>query len=104
MQTLRAQDFRARISEPDVQILDVRLPDEVAIAQLPGCINVPLNELPQRLDELDPARPVAIYCHHGVRSLQAGRLLERQGFAKVCHLEGGIEAWSNEIDPSVARY
>lgn len=104
MQNLRAPEFQVRIREPDVQVLDVRLPEEVELAHLPGFIHIPLHELPQRLDELDPARPVAVYCHHGVRSLQAGRLLERQGFATVCHLEGGIEAWSNEIDPSVARY
>lgn len=104
MQTLSPQEFQARIGEPGVQLLDVRTPEEIRIARLDGHVAIALQELPQRVGELDPGRPVAIYCHHGVRSLQAGRFLERQGFADVCHLEGGIDAWSVEIDPRIARY
>lgn len=104
MQTLSPQEFQTRIAEPGVQLLDVRTDGEIAIASLPGHIAIVLNELPERYRELDPGRPVAIYCHHGVRSLQAGRFLERAGFTDVCHLEGGIEAWSAQIDPRVARY
>lgn len=104
MQTLTAQEFQTRIAEPQVQLLDVRMPEEIAIAQLAGHTAIALHELPQRFGELDRLRPVAIYCHHGVRSLHAGRFLEQQGYTEVCHLDGGIEAWSIEIDPRVARY
>ncbi|MGQ0619237.1 MAG: rhodanese-like domain-containing protein [Panacagrimonas sp.] len=104
MQTLNTQEFQSRIADPQVQLLDVRMPEEIAVARLESHITIVLHELPQRWGELDRMRPVAIYCHHGVRSLHAGRFLEQQGFADVCHLDGGIEAWSIEIDPRVARY
>jgi len=63
-----------------------------------------LNELPARLGELDPAQAIVAMCHHGVRSEMAGRVLERNGFAQVAHLSGGIDAWSQAVDPSIPRY
>lgn len=86
-----------------VQRLDVREPWEYALARLPGAVLIPLGELVARAGELDPHRPVAIYCHHGVRSLHALALLRRMGFAEVVHLAGGIDAYSG-LDPSVPRY
>lgn len=104
MHNLMPQQFKQHLEDQGVLLLDVRLPEEVAIASLPGAINIPLHELPTRHAELGQPAVIAIYCHHGVRSLQAGRFLERQGHARVAHLEGGIDAWSIEIDPAVARY
>lgn len=104
METLRPQQFQQRLDQQGVVLLDVRLPEEVAIASLPGAVNIPLHELPARQAELGQPAALAIYCHHGVRSQQAGRFLERQGYPNISHLEGGIDAWSCEIDPSVARY
>ena len=65
--------------------------------------NIPLGQLEQRVGELDPTMPVIAYCHHGVRSEQARRILEANGF-DVRHLAGGIDAWSREIDPELRRY
>lgn len=104
MQNLMPAQFQQLLQQPGVLLLDVRMPEEVQIASLPGALNVPLHELPARYAELGQPAALAIYCHHGVRSLQAGRFLERQGHANVAHLEGGIDAWSSEIDPSLARY
>jgi rhodanese-related sulfurtransferase len=104
MRTLSPQEFRQWIAEPGVLLLDVRFAEELDAARLPDAVNIPLPELPHRFGELDRAVPVAIYCHHGVRSEQAGRFLERQGFGNVCHLRGGIDAWSVEIDPDLPRY
>lgn len=104
MQNLMPRQFQQLIEAPGVLLLDVRMPDEVEIASLPGALNIPLHELPERHAELGQPAALAIYCHHGVRSLHAGRFLEQQGHAQVSHLEGGIEAWSADIDPSVARY
>ena len=86
-----------------VQRLDVRQPWEFELAKLPGAILIPLGELPGRLQELDPGRPVAAYCHHGARSFNALRLLQAAGFRDLAHLEGGINAYSR-MDPSVPRY
>jgi len=89
---------------PDtVQRLDVRQPWEYDLAHLPGTILIPLGELSARLGELDPARPVAAYCHHGARSMQALRILHAAGFRDIAHLAGGINAYS-QLDPTVPRY
>lgn len=89
-------------------LLDVRQPWEAALAsiRLEGVETrlIPMGELVQRLDELNPTQPVVCYCHHGVRSLQVVAFLERQGFDSVYNLAGGIDAWSREVDPAVPLY
>jgi len=89
-------------------LLDVREPWECAIAsiRLPGAetLNVPMGQIPRRLDELDPAQPILCICHHGVRSAQVVAFLERAGFQSVYNLAGGIDAWSTRVDPGVPRY
>jgi rhodanese-related sulfurtransferase len=85
-------------------LLDVRTPQEAAIAGLPGSVLIPLSELPMRFAELPQDRPLVAYCHHGMRSESAARFLEAQGFPEVGNLAGGIDAWSQTIDPGVPRY
>jgi sulfur-carrier protein adenylyltransferase/sulfurtransferase len=85
-------------------LLDVRSPQEIAICRIEGSIHIPLQELPQRIGELDPGKTIVAYCHTGVRSARAQGFLERSGFPRVINLRGGIEAWSLEVDPSVPRY
>lgn len=85
-------------------LLDVRRPDEHAFARIEGSVLIPLHELQDRLDELDPSRAHVVYCHIGIRSLSGAVLLERAGFEQVWSLAGGIEAWSREVDPRVPRY
>lgn len=97
---------RALAAREPLLLLDVRQPWEHERARLPGSLLIPLDELPERLDEIRPpegARVVA-YCHHGVRSLSAAALLAQHGFARVASLDGGLEAWSCTIDPQVPRY
>lgn len=103
MKTLTPEQFRDKRAQ-GVTILDVRQPEEIALAQLDGSVNIPLNLLPSRVGELDPKQPIALLCHHGVRSEMAAQFLERQGFSDVSHLAGGIDAWSLNIDGDVARY
>jgi sulfur-carrier protein adenylyltransferase/sulfurtransferase len=86
-----------------VQIVDVREPWEHALVRLPGATLIPLGELTERVGELDPRRPVAAYCHHGVRSRYALAILRDLGFQDIAHLAGGIDAYSR-LDPSVPRY
>lgn len=104
MRNLTPDQFQKLLADATVSLLDVRMPEELEIASLPGAINIPLPELAARLGELNPNAAVAVLCHHGVRSEMAGRLLERNGFAEVAHLIGGIDAWSQAIDPQVPRY
>lgn len=89
---------------PAPQLLDVREPWETALCALPDSRFIPMGEVPARLDELDPARPVVCICHHGVRSLHVAAFLERRGFPDVVNLSGGIDAWARQVDPHCALY
>jgi rhodanese-related sulfurtransferase len=78
------------------QLVDVREPHEVALGTLPGARNIPLGELPVRLDELDPDRPVVLLCRSGARSTQAAELLTAEGFGDVVNLAGGMLAYDEQ--------
>jgi sulfur-carrier protein adenylyltransferase/sulfurtransferase len=91
-------------SGSDVQLVDVREPWEWGICRLDGATLLPLRELPQRLSDLDSARPVVAYCHTGQRSLIARQFLMAQGFDHVRSLRGGVEGWAREIDAGMPRY
>ncbi len=84
-------------------LLDVREHWEHALARLPGSLNVPLGELWRQLPELDPESELVVYCHHGVRSVQAALLLARYGYRRIANLRGGIDAY-RRVDPSIPRY
>lgn len=85
-------------------LLDVREHWEYALCSLPGSVHVPMREIPARLREFDPSRPIVCVCHHGVRSLQVAMFLEHRGFESVFNLSGGIDAWAKEVDRSMATY
>jgi rhodanese-related sulfurtransferase len=85
-------------------LLDVRRPDEVETAALPGHVHIPIDEIEERVGELDPGAETVVYCHHGVRSLSVTVFLRNHGFRNVLSLAGGIDRWSQTIDPSVPRY
>jgi len=89
-------------------LLDVREPWELALAaiRIDGLrtLAMPMNSVPARLAELDPAQPVVCICHHGARSAQVVAFLERAGFEAVYNLAGGIDAWSIQVDAAVPRY
>jgi adenylyltransferase/sulfurtransferase len=90
----------------EVLLVDVREPQEHAIAHIEGARLIPLGQLESRLGELADwkTKHVVIHCHHGGRSAQACQLLQHHGFANVENLRGGIDAWSQAIDKSVPRY
>jgi sulfur-carrier protein adenylyltransferase/sulfurtransferase len=103
--TISPQDLKARLDAGDKPfLLDVREPWEVALAALPGAVNIPLNEIPQRLNELDPASDIVVLCKVGGRSQRAAEFLARSNFAHVTNLAGGINAWSRDVDPGVPEY
>ena len=82
------------------QLLDVREPWEFEAARIAGAKLIPMREMPQRAGELDPARAVVAICHHGGRSQQVALFLEKNGFAQVHNLAGGVDAWSRSVDPT----
>ena len=85
-------------------LLDVREAHEYEIVHIDGSVLIPLSELHLRSNELDTADTIITYCHHGQRSLQAIKTLERFGFRKLKHLRGGIDAWAAEVDDEMPRY
>src|SRR5687768_16005428 len=89
-------------------VLDVREPSELRTASVKAegfeLLTIPMNDIPQRLAELDPERPLAILCHHGSRSQRVAMFLAGNGFTRVANIAGGIDAWSDEVDPGVPHY
>lgn len=86
------------------ELIDVREPFEFEIARIHGAKLIPLGEIAERADELHREHAIVVHCHSGGRSTEAVRLLQQRGFTNVYNLEGGIDAWSDEIDPSVPKY
>lgn len=102
-------DWLRRHAGESPVVLDVREPVELrtaAVQPQPGfeLVAIPMGEIPARLGELDPGRPVACLCHHGARSQRVAMFLAQQGFADVANVAGGIDAWSLERDAGVPRY
>lgn len=100
-----ATELKARIqNEPHLLLLDVREPNEFQFARIESSVLIPLNQIPQRLGELNLQQEIVVICHHGVRSSQACMYLLNSGFEHVVNLTGGIDAWSCDCDSSVPRY
>lgn len=104
-----ARDLRTLLDRgpsPDsVRLLDVREPWETSTSSFPGALSMPMGEVPSRAhQELDPEERIVVICHHGVRSLSVANWLRNQGFEQAQSLRGGIDQWSREIDPAIARY
>jgi rhodanese-related sulfurtransferase len=89
-------------------VLDVREPAELQIASVPAdgfeLLAIPMHDVPASLDRLDPQRPIACLCHHGGRSMQVAAFLQARGYDCLANVAGGIDAWSTELDPAIARY
>ena len=85
-------------------LLDVREDDEREVARIEPSIHIPMNQITRRAAELPTGRPIVVYCHHGGRSEMVAGFLESHGRDDVLNLEGGIDAWSQRVDPRVARY
>lgn len=111
---MKSQDYPLQLTVEDARdlvaagrdalLVDVREPSEVAHCRIEGAMHIPMQSIPQRLAELDRGKHLLIYCHHGGRSLRVTQYLLANGFTKVSNVAGGIDAWSERIDPSVPRY
>ena len=85
-------------------IHEVRQPEEVRLASVPGAVCIPMMEIPARLAELDRAKDILVMCHHGMRAQQVADFLARSGYPKVSSVTGGISAWAQTVDPSIPQY
>ncbi len=101
---ITAPELAERVKTNHLKLVDVREPHELQISSLPGAVNIPLGQLAGRLPELDSAQEMVIFCKSGTRSARALELLVSAGFKKVKNLRGGINAWAQEIDPSLPLY
>jgi rhodanese-related sulfurtransferase len=100
------QDLSRMLTGPEqTRLLDVREPWETTVSSFPGAVSMPMGEVPSRAhQELDPDERIIVICHHGMRSLSVANWLRNQGFEMAQSLRGGIDAWSRDVDPAVARY
>ena len=103
--TMSAHELKQKMDarEP-FELIDVREGFEYEIARIDGARLIPLGEIAERADELPRDRPIVVHCHSGRRSAEAVRLLQQRGFGNIYNLDGGIDAWSDQIDPGVPKY
>ena len=102
---ITAKELKAIIDRKDKFVLvDVREPHEYQIAKIPGSKLIPLGEVGQRANELDTADDIVVHCRSGARSAKAIDVLQKMGFKRLRNLQGGILAWSQDVDPSVPQY
>lgn len=106
LKEITATELKERLDRgDDLQVIDVREPNEYEIARMPNTKLIPLAQVVNRMDEIDPARETVVHCKGGVRSAKAIEALQRAGYSgELLNLKGGITAWSNEVDPSVPKY
>jgi molybdopterin/thiamine biosynthesis adenylyltransferase/rhodanese-related sulfurtransferase len=106
LEEITASDLKQRLDRGDgIQIIDVREPHEYEIARLPGTTLIPLGQVVNRMNEIDPSRETVVHCKGGVRSAKAIASLRQAGYpGRLINLKGGITAWSNEVDPGVPKY
>jgi monothiol glutaredoxin len=102
--SIAPREFAAKMKSGELrEVFDVRAPDEIRLARIEGIR--PLDEETlAHIEQLDRATPIAFICHHGTRSRGAAQRIAELGFQKVYNLSGGIDAWSQDIDPNVPRY
>jgi len=106
LEEITAAELKGRLDRgDDLQIIDVREPNEFEIAKIPGTRLIPLGQVVNRMSEIDPARETVVHCKGGVRSAKAIEALKGADFpGRLVNLKGGITAWSNDVDPSVPKY
>lgn len=106
IEEISATDLKRRMDAgEDIQLIDVRQPEEWAFAKIEGAKLIPLGEIMKRMNEIDQNRETVLHCKMGARSARAVEALQQAGFpGSLKNLKGGITAWSNEVDPKVPKY
>lgn len=91
-------------TEPKPLLLDVREQWEYDICHITNSQLLPMGQIPQKMSTLNKSQEIVVICHHGIRSRQVGYYLAHYGFTNLINLEGGVEAWAQEVEPSMQRY
>ena len=104
LEDLNPKEFQDNLTKDGSTIIDVREKWELDICKIEGAVNMPMSSITETFSELDPELSYSIYCHHGMRSMQVANFLLSKGFQSLFNLQGGIDAWSREIDDTVERY
>jgi rhodanese-related sulfurtransferase len=107
MQTISAIELQAWLNDTArkaPQVIDVREEWELALAKLAFAQHIAMQTIPEQLNAIDDTDAIVVVCHHGVRSYHVALFLEKQGFEKLYNLTGGIDAWSSQVDQTIARY
>lgn len=106
MDSISAKQLSDLIKDPDAEIIlvDVRETWELEQCKIEPSLHIPMGEIPKSLRQLEFNLPIIVYCHHGLRSMQVANYLTGQGFIHVINLDGGINAWAQDVDPDMATY
>lgn len=105
MQDISVEELVARHeADRNFVLVDVRDADELETVKVDWAKWIPMAEIPQRLGELNKDGEIAVMCHHGGRSARVAAFLTAQGFTHVYNVDGGVDAYAERIDPSLARY
>jgi rhodanese-related sulfurtransferase len=102
---ITAEQVKTRLDHGEqMTLLDCREPWEYQTARIEGATNIPMGDIPARIQELDPDEHIVVVCHHGVRSMNVTAWLRQQGFERVQSMAGGIDRWSRTVDSKVPVY
>ena len=103
---ISVEELRTLLDADQVRLIDCREEDGYHLCRIEGATLIPLQQIPEKIEAVsgEGDRPVVIYCHHGMRSLNATQFLRARGLEQTFSLRGGIEAWSLTVDPEVPRY
>jgi len=103
---LQLHEYLSQLCESDTVplLLDVREEWEFEYCNIEGSVLIPMGKLPSKLITLDPLREIIMICHHGIRSRQMGYYMEQMGFSSITNLDGGVEQWARDVEPTMNRY
>ena len=106
MRRFNATELKAYLDQSTTPplLLDVREPWEFERCHIEGSQLIPMRQIPEAAATLDPAQEIVVICHHGIRSRQVAYYLECEGFSNLINLEGGVEAWAQDVDHTMNRY
>jgi len=105
MDEITPQELKARLAGSDRPfLLDVRQDWETRLCRLDNAVHIPIEEIELRVDELNAADEIVVYCHQGVRSAAVADYLRQRGFKNVKNLLGGLDYWARTVDPAMRRY
>ncbi len=106
MEEITVSELKNRMDAgEDIQLIDVRQPDEHDFAKISGAKLIPLGDIVKRMNEIDPSHETVVHCKAGGRSAKAIAALQNAGFkGELKNLKGGITAWSNEVNPKIPKY